>query len=162
MEIYLTNELKEYYMKDFHEYVLASKHGFWALDPGIRNYLISINNSPVIQTLYSKKADPLKFGSYESYIELAYFQHVELKIFREIIPTLLNEYNKMAESTLTCVFQQPQENPNYGGEKQFGLGCIDNKDYFFINSVQIDFESSNYDCHEKIWQDISFVFAALK
>src|SRR5690554_673097 len=133
-DIFLTPQLKDYYMKDFNN-LLKMKEEFWELDNEfLKEKLIKINSNPNIQTLYSKYGiqgpDDL-----ESYIEIAFTQNIELEIFRSILPNLIYTYSSISMDLSNCYYRYstPRVNRNYSiGDDKRGIGCLDDKDYFRI------------------------------
>ena len=57
-DLYLTDELKQYYMTDFEQLLAYKKSDFWDIDHGLADVLVKINDSPNLQTIYSKKLTP--------------------------------------------------------------------------------------------------------
>ncbi len=154
-EIYLTPELKSYYINDFNSVITLSTD-FWGIDNGLKDVLININKSSAIQTLYSKKHDFHKTSfEYESYLIIAYKKEVELELFRFVIPEFLilfntNEYQKFSYS-----FELPVLNSNYrNGESHFNIGCINNEKYFFVNNIKFELISDNEIIHNTFWKHL--------
>ena len=153
-DIYLTGSGKRKYMDDFINNVLPfNKMDFWKLDEGLPDILTGINSSKYIQTIYSKRAS---FKNPEkqtlSYLEFCYTDNIELRVFREVIPSLFLEINLDPEAKLYYLFDWPRSNPNYSrGSKPIGLGCIDDEKYFFINTIKINLESKFNETHSGFW-----------
>ena len=51
-DLYLSDELKQYYMTDFEKLLTYKKSDFWDIDDGLINILVKINNSQNVQTIY--------------------------------------------------------------------------------------------------------------
>lgn len=162
-EIYLTKRLKQRYMNDFINNVLQFEKPAWRLDQGLDEILISVNNNPLIQSVYSRK-DSFTEVEYlhESYVELCYSRIIELKIFREIIPSFNYDFIKEPNSVFYYQFSYPRQNPNYKADSEpVGLGCIDDEDYFKINTIRLTLESPIKTIHEKFWLRINEVFSKI-
>jgi hypothetical protein len=153
-EIYLSNNLKKKYMHDFLENVLHyNKDNIWKLDAGLDEILISVNRNPNIQSLYSRK-DSFSQADFlhESYIELCYSRYLELLLFREVIPSFNYDFIKDSQSLFYYQFNYPRQNPNYSpGSETAGMGCIDDENYFQINTIRLILESPIKSIHEKFW-----------
>jgi hypothetical protein len=153
-EIYLTKDLKNKYMHDFMENVLHfNKESMWKLDEGLDEILVSINSNPNIQSLYSRKDSFSQVDFlHESYIELCYSRYVELMLFREVIPSFNYDFIKDSQCLFYYQFNYPRHNPNYSpGSQPAGLGCIDDENYFQINTLRLTLESPIKSIHEKFW-----------
>lgn len=155
--MYLSENLKKKYMDDFNENVLKCEKEFWKLDEGLRDILIEINKSPSIQTLYSKKFEFKKIDNKpESYIQICYESEDILNIFKNIIiPDFVSKYNVKNKSNFYYSFPFPENNQGYEeNQVRFGLGCIDDKDYYRINSIRMNLESYYRTIHDSFWEDI--------
>lgn len=162
-DIFLNPKLKDYYMEDFNN-LLMMEEGFWALDNGfLKQKLIEINSNPNIQTLYSKYGIQGPDDS-ESYIELAFTQNIELKIFRSILPNLIAKYSSITTNLSNCYYRYstPRDNGNFSIRDKRGIGCLDNKDYFRINTIKIHLEAYNIKTKNEFWQDLALALSELK
>lgn len=154
-EVYLTSELKSYYINDFN-LVLSLSTDFWGIDNGLKDILININKNSAVQTLYSKKHDFHK-PSFEqqSYLKIAYTKEVELELFRFTIPEFLILFNTDEYQKFSYFFEPPTLNANYrNGEINFNIGCIINEKYFFINTVKFELVSDQESIHNKFWKHL--------
>lgn len=158
-DIYLTSDKKTYYMEDFAK-VKVNTH--WPLDKDLEPYLVIINNNNLIQTLYSQNCKSDSFTTdLISYLEICYSQKLELKIFREVIPSLLYQFNK-GEERLNYLYIPPGPNQNYQPDKTLrGIGCIDDNSYFQISHIRFVFYSFNQNRHAEFWQTISLELSKL-
>jgi hypothetical protein len=85
-----------------------------------------------------------------------------LKIFREITPIFTYDFNNGYVSKFYYNFSFPRDNANFSKDsKVFGLNCIDDKNYFFINTIRFTLESGNKEMHEKFWIKIEENFSKL-
>jgi hypothetical protein len=51
------------------------------------------------------------------------------------------------------LFDWPRPNLNYSGDSTpFGLGCIDDQNYFNINTLKINLESYSEDIYSGFWK----------
>lgn len=154
-DIYLTAESKKKYMDDFINSVLVfEKEETWKLDKGLSEILTRINRNPLVQTLYSRK-DPFATVEYlhESYLEFCYSKDVELEIFRKVIPSLSLDFIREAKSIFFYTFSFPKENPNiFGGIS--GMGCLDDPEYFRINTIRLTLESPIRSMHDRLWSTL--------
>lgn len=153
-DIYLSGMLKNKYMHDFTNNVLhLEKPEAWKLDKGLAEILISINKNPHVQTLYSRKDAFARVDFiHESYLEICYSKLIELKLFRDIIPSFNYDFIKDSRSVFYYQFYYPRINPNYSVISiPTGLGCIDDENYFMINTIRLTLESPIKFIHEKFW-----------
>lgn len=156
-DIYLSKDMKKKYMEDFIKNVLHyDKDDIWKLDAGLEEILVSINKNPYIQSLYSRKDSFAQIDFlHESYIELCYSRYVELRLFREIIPSFNYDFNKDFQSVFYYQFNYPRPNPNYSQRSvPSGLGCLEDENYFRINTLRLTLESPIKSIHEKFWTRI--------
>lgn len=159
IDIYLTPELKAHYMNDFNA-LLEDTSGFWSIDNPIKGTLTSINSNPNIQTLYSKYPNLSSFASNESYVEFAYSLRIELKLLRRVVSYFTVCYNKHG---FIFTFQEPSENANVNGdEKTTKIGARDDNNYFKINHVRFEIDSTDMEIHRKFWIDLESQLLSLK
>lgn len=154
-DIYLKSYRKRKYMDDFINNVLSfNKIEFWKLDEGLPSILTGINSNDNVQTLYSKRPSYKNQDSYPlSYLELCYTAEVELNLFREVMPSLFLSVDPDPEARVYYLFDLPRPNLNYtGGSNPLGLGCIDDQNYFNINTLKINLESYSEDIHSGFWK----------
>jgi hypothetical protein len=151
---YLNESLKKKYMNDFTDRVIPFDGSeAWKLDNGLAEILLSINSNPYIQSLYSKKDSFFNPGFlHESYLEFCYTPEVELKLFREVIPAFNYDFNKEFNSLFYYQFSYPRENPNLKEHGLSGLGCVDDKNYFMINTIRLSLESPIKLNHDNFWK----------
>ncbi|ESU26568.1 hypothetical protein FLJC2902T_25400 [Flavobacterium limnosediminis JC2902] len=158
-EKYLDENLKKYYINDFNNLLKLEKY-FWEIDnQTLKNVLCSINMNNSIQTLYSKYSNSQKDKC--SYITFCFTKNIELKLFREIIPYFIENYN-FSDNSCFYEFNFPKLNPNYEDNSiKFGIMCTDDIDYFNINHITITLESYNRKVHEDFWNDIKNKFVEI-
>ena len=156
-DIYLTEEVKLRYMNDFINNVLSfNRNETWKLDEGLSDILSEINKNQYIQTLYSKKCLSAVHGNESlSYLKFCYSQQIELKLFREVIPSIFYDLDVYEGTKFYYDFNDPHENPNYSkGSTPVGLGCLDDENYFHINTLSFNLESYSSEAHEIFWNVI--------
>lgn len=150
-------------MKDFNN-LLMMEEGSWALDNGfLKEILISINSNPNVQTLYSKYGIQGPDDS-ESYIEFAFSQNIEIKIFRSILPSLIETYGSIGMNLSNCYYRYstPRVNANYRmRDDKTGMGCRDDEDYFKINTIKIHLETYNITTRNEFWEDVVLALSEL-
>lgn len=155
MDIFLTEGRKKKYMSDFKNNVLNCKDEFWGLDQGLENLLQSINENKLVQSLYSKKHyDGKEDSSGESYLKFCFHKDVELKIFREILPAALITFNRVEDygECSKCFYMYDRARgikPN--GNSKIELGCLNEGDFFSINSIQIYLQTEKLELHVQFW-----------
>jgi len=163
-DIYLTPELKAYYMKDFTENVLNCQDDFWKLDADLINALTAINENKNIQTLYSKRHSHQKpIGSDESYIMFAYTREVEQQLFKQIIPDITAKHCWSVgfdETTCYYAFRYPEPKAE-AVESGVGLACTEDKSYFNISRIRIYLTSHAVEKHNEFWADITAALSAV-
>lgn len=141
-------------MEDF-EKLLQSEKDFWKLDSEhLKKILKNINSNPKIQTLYSKYGEKKSFGAI-SYIQFAFVKDVEDKILRYLIPQILYKYNHNFKSHSYYDYNEPRRNNNYNIEREkFGMNCVDDENYFMINSIKIYLKTRDENVIENFWADL--------
>ena len=152
-------------MEDFVNNVLPyNKIDFWKLNEGLSDILININSNPLIQALYSKRPSfKNPDNSRLSYLEFCYATEIELALFREVIPSLFLEVVLDLEERLYYLFDWPRNNPNYSMDSPpFGLACVDDEKYFFINTIKINLESNYQESHSSFWNNLERLLSGLK
>jgi hypothetical protein len=150
-EIYLSSELKKFYFQDF-EKLLSSEMDFWQIDETIKNHLIKLNQNENIQTLYSKYGPGDNMLG--SYIEFCYTEKIEQRIFKDIIPEILYEFNDIRSGCCIYEFSYPRDNANFNGDRKLGFSCTDNPDHFRINNIKIIYRSYGLE-HIPFWDLIT-------
>src|SRR5690606_22240948 len=134
---YLTSTLKSKYLLDFDK-LLQETDGFWGIENEfLKEKLIRINRSSNIQTLYSKYGNKHP-SDWISYLQFAYTKKVEPTLFKVVIPGLLYNFNQNGSDESVCYyeFHKPSVRPKQT-KSRFDLACIDDKNYFNINSIKI-------------------------
>jgi hypothetical protein len=152
--IYLDDRLKKKYMDDFISRVIPFDGSeAWKLDYGLADILLSVNKNSNIQSLYSKNDSFANPGFlHESYLEFCYTPEVELKLFREVIPAFNYDFNKEFNSLFYYQFSYRRENPNLKEKGLSGLGCVDDENYFMVNTIRLSLESPIKLNHENFWK----------
>ena len=163
-DIYLTKELKEYYLDDFVRNLIPCANPSWKLDGNLLSSLKKINVNPNIQTLYSKRSSFTNPIDNSSYLEFTYFREVELVIFREIFPPFVTIFNDGSYGT-KCIyaFNPPMDNSVFSETTDSSclIGCRVNPDYFRVNHVKITLEANDPNLHEKFWKRLEEELSAL-
>lgn len=162
-EKYLNDELKEYYDNDFKKVldIQSSEQNkefknSWEVDHHIRQTLIKINSNKNVATLYSKyyvrkyNDDGYLIYSSNSYLRFCYRENIELELFRGFISRLSQKYYTNKYSKFSFEHHTDKINVNKGSKK--GIGCIDNPEYFKVNCIQVDFDSSLPEEHKEFWE----------
>jgi hypothetical protein len=164
-DVYLTKEIKARYMIDFMNVLSFDRIELWKLDAGLSGILSEINRNEFIQTLYSKKC-PLKNpeDGCLSYLEFCYSEKVELRLFRKLIPSMFYDLDKLEWTKFYYDFNEPRDNPNYYPERKenAGLGCLDDENYFRINTIRFSLESYLIEAHQIFWDIIKKKLSTVK
>jgi hypothetical protein len=157
--------MKKRYMHDFENHVLEYKKAdAWKLDAGLDHILSKINKNPHIQSLYSRK-DSFEKAEYlhESYIEFCFSDNVELRLFREIIPSFNFNFIKEFRSVFYYQFDFPRDNPNFIAEVEpTGMYCVDDENYFRVNTIRFTLESPIKMIHEKFWHAVEETLSEIR
>ncbi len=146
-EIYLTRELKEYYFSDYFKNVLTETDPDWKLHESIEPLLTQLMSLEYIQPIYSKFPNE---GQQESHIELAYYEHIELPLYRYFLPNILEKFNEQANSKCYYKFMFPRDNNNKN-KKGLKMKCMNDPDYFRINCIKIYLEDVYTPTHLEFW-----------
>ena len=152
--IYLTKLRKRKYMDDFLNKVLPyNEKADYKLDEGLPDILTKINSNNYIQTLCSKRSSFKNPDCHHiSYVEVCYTAEIELCLFREIIPLLFLKLDLDPDARLSYLFKWPRPNPYYlSASTPVGLGYMDDKNHFLINTIKINLESNFKDTHTNFW-----------
>jgi hypothetical protein len=161
-DIFLDEKLKIYYMEDF-ENLLRSEKDFWKIDNKfLMAILKNINENSKVQTLYSKYGGRNLNGK-KSYLQFTYARDVEDKIFRLILPELLLTYNYNFKSNCYYQYHEPYRNVNYNlNRESFGMKCVDDENYFMVNSIKIYLEANDEDIKQRFWKSVEVLLKELK
>lgn len=150
-------------MDDFNN-LLKIERKFWEIDSVfLREKLIVINSNSKVQTLYSKYGIQGPDDSV-SYLEFAFSKDVELKIFRSILPDMLFRFNSIGMEESNCYYQysEPRTNDNYQSKSdKFGMGCVDDKDYFNLNTIKIQMDTYDPKIKTEFWNDLTIALSEL-
>lgn len=162
-DIFLNKNLKENYMIDFQK-VLTFDQDFWRIDVEfLKNCLNKINSNQEIQTLYSSYGNQNP-NETSSYLNFTFSDKVEAKLLRKIIPDLIYFYNKQNDGECFCWYQyfEPKSNSNFRErDEEFGLACLDNKNYFMVNHIKIQIETYDIMLKEKFWKEITEILTEI-
>jgi len=152
INIYLTSELKQFYLDDFNKISQVSID-FWKIEPEILPYLTIINKNKKIQPIYSKYGvnDSIK----GSYIKFCYFQELEEQLFKSFLPDILEEFNDLENVTCVYEFHYPHENPNYDKKTALGISATDNPEHFRVNHIKLTLRSYKEKYHLSFWKELS-------
>ena len=147
-QIYLTKELKDFYLKDF-EQSLTTDDDFWKIEKSIKDYLININKNNRLQTLYSKNGQNNFFN--DSYLTFCYTSDLEQMLLKVCIPKILSKFNNLSKSCCFYEFSYPRKNENYNPDRSLGFSCTDNENHFKINHIKIILKSRDKKIHSDFW-----------
>lgn len=158
-DLYLTDEKKITYMLDFDKLLSMTNSEFWGIDNGIREILITINNSRSYQTLYSKKyeIDPYNWNlEATSYLEITATEDSWIKL-SDILQNIKHCVT-CSNSLVEINEYAPHENYNLHGNLVIDIGCIKDPNHFRIKYFRIAIESFDVNCHDKFWDCIATNF----
>lgn len=160
-DIFLDSALKEKYMTDFNK-VMSYDKEFWKIDNEfLKVCLTTINSNPHIQTLYSAYGDQNPNDS-SSYLTFTFSKGVENQLVRKIIPDLIYIYNRKNNDDCFCWYQyfEPKTNVNVRErDKEFGLACLDDINYFMVNHIKLHIETYDRNTKEEFWNEITQTLA---
>lgn len=144
---YLDSKLKKYYLDGLKE---ASNHSdrFHCLDDNVISHLNKININDSIQTIYSKRKGLNKHYDSESYLWFCYVEALETVLKNQVEQWFENECFR---DSVEFTFELQSYNKNYDGTVH-GLKCLDDKDYFRVNHVQIHLFSHELIHHQRFWE----------
>ncbi|TNE78775.1 MAG: hypothetical protein EP332_13450 [Bacteroidetes bacterium] len=159
MSLYLSPELKAYYMADFDYLLKEERDLYWQLDAGIQEVLVAINENPGLQSLYSKLFQADKDGFIEpiSYLRLAFIPELEKKVqnvYIELIQALDGR-----EAQVTISLEDGMENRIFKADSP--MGCKNNPEYFRIKHFYIELRSDQEEWHRQFWDLLDEKLAAL-
>jgi len=161
--IFLTPDLKKYYMNDFTKNVLTCEDEFWGISKGIRDILISVNENPKVQSMYSHKQTFNDWGLKPSYIDFAFTQDIELTIFRDIIPYFQASYNTDDGNKFNYYYSYPKSDDDVKEKSGTNdLAACTDKDYWKINNIRFELKTKSKDIDNRFWLDIQAKLAGLK
>lgn len=147
---YLNNFLKKYYNVDFNK-LLNCEDEFWRLDDETKETLCNINKNEHIQTLYSKRCNfNTASTSNDSYLRFAFTKIVENTILNDFIIEYYKKFNDnehLSPHQLNVKFTNLNSNP-----KKIDLGCLNDKNYFNVNHLQVNYTNDNKERHEIFWR----------
>jgi len=149
--MYLNNENCKFY-SDALKHIQNCKDDFWKIDNHLDQYLLEINKSKSIRTLYSKYGSS-NFGNL-SYLRFCYAKELETKIENDLMSMFSSEY-KSKRSKFTFYKDEPKigyENPK---EKHDCLKYISHPEYWNVWNFRIQLDGGNMKFHEKFWERLS-------
>ena len=161
--MYLSPELKDYYSKDFKEYVISSEDDFWDLDEGLLPVLEVINRHENFQTLYSKwyRRDANSIDLIpKSYLKITASQ----SHYSELGQRLMKVYDALnrMESPVDLDDLMPMDNENYNPDSNKKMGCISNPDFFRIRHFHIAIASQEDSVHQQFFAQMVEAFSIMK
>ena len=162
-EIYLTEELKKYYLNDYTENVLTESDPAWKLDSRVDQYLTKINKNPFIQTLFAQYIPGMEGTSKkEGYLWFCYAESVKEIVLTKSIPALKHQFelktrelNKKNIPNIEYNEEFPRRREKEEIYPESKLGCRNNIDYFYINHIVIKLESRDSETHTIFWELLS-------
>jgi hypothetical protein len=161
--IFLSPDLKKYYMDDFTKNVLTCTDEFWGISNDIKDILIKVNENQKVQSIYSHKQTFNDWGMKPSYIDIAFTQDIELTIFRDIIPYFQACYNTDDHNKFNYYYSYPKSDEDVKEKNGTNdLASRTDKDYWKINNIRFELTTNSKDVDDKFWQDIQAKFAGLK
>lgn len=129
--MYLTPELKSYYLKELEAVEQLPEGDFWALDNGTHKALAAINAHSDYQTIYSKRFAYPSDGTlplfYNSYIDIAFSERAQLEL-QNTLDRIASEFHPQSRSVKLL---HPETNSI---DEHSDIGCRANPDYFRIFS----------------------------
>ncbi len=150
--MYLTTELKSYYVEDFRK-LQKITDPYWKLDSGVIDPCLKINASKNFRTLFSKYSNDIGWSvDIISYLRLAYTKSGETLLKNEIIPIMTSLFSDNVK--LNYYFKEPEDNEV---SDYLHIGCFTNPDYFRIKSIHLELTSPDEDEHKLFWSNISSI-----
>jgi hypothetical protein len=143
--MYLTPELKAYYMQDFNENVLNCQDDFWKLDDNLRDLFIKINKNKNVQTLYSRRMNTTTDPNDVSMLYILYSAKTPLKRLK----AFQKEIFKSVPS-----FRGGYRNVNADLDMNIKMGCMNDKDYFKNGALMLTMKSQDLNEHKLFWDII--------
>ncbi len=146
--VYLTKEIKEYYMNDFTNNVVNCSDEYWGLDEGVLDICTEINKNNNVQTLYSKKYSGGK-GSDISYLWILYGKDVSVNE--------INEFVKECESKLDLFLFEYCEAPEpiISDREDIANLCLADPKYLQYGFVNMMMGSFDVEQHNLFWEIIA-------
>jgi hypothetical protein len=143
--MYLTPELKKYYMQDFNDNVLTCTDDFWKLDDNLRDLLIKINKSQNVQTLYSRRMNSTQDPNKVSMLYVLYSVKTPIKTFK----AFKKEIQKVPSFRGGYVHKL-----NVEMDMSINMGCMNDKKYFNKGALMLTMMSEDLKEHELFWSII--------
>lgn len=159
-KILLNDNLKIYYSESLEESI-ESDNEFWDLDEGIKNHLISINNSKNVRTIYSKKGKDLANFRFESYLRIGYTEKIEQELFNKIIPLFFNKYNLSTSEFSLEVIEPHKQSERTKTKENNGMRCITDSNYFNITQLMFKLKSKNNNIQDEFWNELNNTLSVL-
>ncbi len=155
-EVYLSKETKEYYYNDFIENVIPETNPSWKLSEYLKPILYELNSCERIQPLYSQFPDARRPSSEQiSYLRVAYFEELELPLFRDVLSFFTILYKDSYSSKFYFTFHDSDvEEPFHAGDPKIKMGCFSNPDFFKINYIMFWFKSEEQEKHREFWEKL--------
>jgi hypothetical protein len=144
--MYLTTELKAYYMQDFNKNVLNCQDDFWKLDDNLRDLFIKINKNQNVQTLYSRRMNTTTDPNKVSMLWILYSAKTSIKTFKAFkkeitksVPSFRGGYNYHLHTDF---------------DNKVKMGCMNDKKYFKHGALMLTMKSQDLNEHKLFWDII--------
>jgi hypothetical protein len=143
--IYLTKEIKEYYMNDFTNNVVNCSDEFWDLDEGLLEICTDINKNDNVQTLYSRRCLKNNDENEASFLWLMISEQADVDKINTFIRTCKREHKK---------FQFDYKHITAELDPDIKMGAMQDINYFQYGVVVVRIDSNKLKEHNLFWETI--------
>jgi hypothetical protein len=145
--VYLTKEIKEYYMNDFTNNVVNCSDEFWGLDEGLLKICTDINKNDNVQTLYSRRCLKDNDENNISFLWIMISEQADVDKINTFIRTLKRQHK-------FHTFMPTKMEIN-GLLPDIKIGATQDINYFQHGVIEVRIESKKLKEHNLFWETIA-------
>ena len=145
--VYLTKEIKEYYMNDFTNNVVNCSDEFWGLDEGLLEICTDINKNDNVQTLYSRRCLKDNDENNISFLWIMISEQADVDKINTFIRTLKRQhkFHKFMPTKMEINGQLPD----------IKIGATQDINYFQHGVIEVRIESKKLKEHNLFLETIA-------
>ena len=146
--VYLTKEMKEYYMNDFTNNVVNCSDKYWGLDKGLLEICTEINKNKNVQTVYSKKYSGKHSCNPISYLWILISEDADV----DKINKFIRECQSKIEKFEFMHYSAPE--PIKNERKDIVNLCVTDPKYLQHGYISVSMCSEKLKDHKFFWETI--------
>jgi len=145
--VYLTKEIKEYYMNDFTKNVVNCSDKYWGLDKGLLKICTDINKNNNVQTVYSRRYSGGKYRQ-NSYLWIL----ISESVLEETIDKFYYDCKTKLKSIGIECYEPPE--PIINNREDITNLCLTDPNYLQHGFISITLYSNKLKDHKFFWEKI--------